>query len=69
MVTQSSRAGRGGSVTGADWPRILSPWTEPVGGRLPSAMKTEKVATHMAPIFMIIIMWLKWGEHACTEGG
>ena len=69
MVTQSSRAGKGGIVTGADWPRILSPWTEPVGGRLPSAMKTEKVVTHMALTFMIISTRLKWRGTCMHRGG
>ena len=40
MIIQSSRAAREGTVTEAEWPRILSPWTEPAEGRLPSAMKT-----------------------------
>ena len=75
MVIQSSWAGRGGVVTEVDWPRILNPWTEPAGGRLPSAMKTGNteiwkcmVAVHMVPVFMAINMQLKQGGNACAEG-
>ena len=56
MVTQLSRAGRGGIVTEPDRPRVCPPQTEPTGGRLPTAMRknsnTEEIYIYMAPMVM-----------------
>ena len=56
-ILETSLAGTGGSLaptvtqfSGAEegviskvvWPRILNPWSEPAGGRLPSAMRNGK---------------------------
>ena len=42
MVTQFSGPGEEGVILEVEWPRILNPWTEAEGGRLPSAMRNDK---------------------------
>ena len=41
IITQSSGAEEG-VISEVGWPRILNPWTEPAGGRLPGARRNSK---------------------------
>ena len=41
IVTQFSGAEEG-VISEVGWPRILNPWTEPAGGKLPKAMRNSK---------------------------
>ena len=65
MVTQSSGAGRGGVVTESDRPKVLTPRTEPTGGRLPSAMGKNR---NTEEVYIYNTIWHQWlWVSACSD--